>query len=209
MTTWRNIPSFPNYDASDEGEIRSKPRRGTRCGGILRPSVCRFGYCMVYLSVKSKKYTRRLHRLVLEAFVGPCPDGMETRHLNGVSTDNRLCNLVWGTPSENQRDKDAHGTQLRGVRSLSTKLTEAQVEAIRADHRPQRTVAAEYGVDGSVICRIRRRKSWPHIEGQWDESKLSAHQLRSVNREATRRETSMSFAEADALGLVDWSAEDA
>ena len=53
---------------------------------------------------------RYTHRLVLEAFVGQCPDGMECAHENGDSTDNRLSNLSWKTPSANNLDKQRHGT---------------------------------------------------------------------------------------------------
>ena len=55
-------------------------------------------------------HTRLVHRLVLEAFVGPRPEGMVARHLNGDPGDNRLENLAWGTQSENNYDKVRHGT---------------------------------------------------------------------------------------------------
>lgn len=42
-----------------------------------------------------------IHQIVLEAFCGPCPDGMEVLHGNGIRTDNRLSNLRYGTRSEN------------------------------------------------------------------------------------------------------------
>lgn len=50
-----------------------------------------------------------IHRLVLEAFVGPCPDGMEALHSDGNKTNNNVDNLRWGTPSENNRDIVKHG----------------------------------------------------------------------------------------------------
>jgi hypothetical protein len=44
------------------------------------------------------------------AFVGPCPAGLEIRHLNGNATDNHLSNLTYGTKSENELDRVRHGT---------------------------------------------------------------------------------------------------
>jgi len=49
-----------------------------------------------FLKVNLNKKTKRVHRLVLEAFIGPCPYGLVGTHKNGDRTDNRLCNLKWG-----------------------------------------------------------------------------------------------------------------
>lgn len=51
-----------------------------------------------------------VHRLVMAAFVGPCPDGIEVCHNNGNPADNRLSNLRYGTHSENQLDQVKHKT---------------------------------------------------------------------------------------------------
>ena len=49
------------------------------------------------------------HRLVMFAFVGPCPPGQEVRHLDGDKLNPSLDNLVYGTRSENMRDMVRHG----------------------------------------------------------------------------------------------------
>lgn len=51
-----------------------------------------------------------MHELVLTAHVGPCPPGMECRHLDGDEKNNALSNLVWGTPPEQALDRVRHGT---------------------------------------------------------------------------------------------------
>lgn len=61
---------------------------------------------------------RYVHHLVLEAFVGPRPHGMQCRHINGNSLDNRLKNLAWGTPSEDNYDRVRHGTHQHSRRKL-------------------------------------------------------------------------------------------
>jgi len=71
----------------------------------------RDGYLLIDLHKASVKTTYKVHRLILETFVGPCPSGMECRHLDGNPANNRLENLCWGTRSENARDTVKHGKQ--------------------------------------------------------------------------------------------------
>lgn len=92
------------YRVSDTGEVRSLPRAGTK-GGILSQRYTANGYARVNIGGRSPL----VHTLVLEAFVGPRPEGMLARHLNGDQTDNRRENLQWGTPAENMQDRALHG----------------------------------------------------------------------------------------------------
>lgn len=105
--TFKAIPDFPEYEVSDHGRVR-------RCGGrVLRGYTDDGGYRSVYLQGRSLA----VHRLVLTAFVGPCPPGMETRHLSGDPGDNRLVNLRWGTPAENNLDTVRHGRHEKANRT--------------------------------------------------------------------------------------------
>lgn len=107
---WRPVVGFEGlYEVSDQGRVRSAPRPKTR-GGLLRPGGHRSGHLHVVLSRAGRVCTRQVHRLVLEAFTGPCPEGQECRHLNGDPADNRHVNLCWGTRSENVQDMIRHGT---------------------------------------------------------------------------------------------------
>lgn len=100
---WRVIEAWPNYEVSDLGQVRSMPRERT-AGGVLRPQANKAGYWHVALCADGVVKRVRIHKLVLEAFVGPCPEGQEARHLDDNRDDNRLANLVWGTRRENRAD---------------------------------------------------------------------------------------------------------
>lgn len=50
---------------------------------------------------KRRRKKMYVHRLVLEAFTGPCPKGMECLHADDDPTNNHLTNLRWGTHSDN------------------------------------------------------------------------------------------------------------
>lgn len=81
---------------------------------ILRPGKMVGGYLFVNLYQAAKVKTPvTVHRLVLEAFVGPRPDGMECRHLDGDPANNRLANLAWGSPVENASDRKRHQVERR------------------------------------------------------------------------------------------------
>lgn len=111
---WRAVPGHEGrYEVSDLGRVRSL----RRCIVLATARASRYGHRSVSLSVAGERRTARVHHLVLEAFVGPRPAGLETRHLNGDPSDNRLANLTYGTPSENQRDRVRHGNHFHAVKS--------------------------------------------------------------------------------------------
>lgn len=107
---WAPIPGFEaRYEASDAGLIRSldrviKTKRGSRRlkGRILKPG--KLGNTNHRHVVLEGRVDRTVHSLVLEAFVGPCPPGMEARHRDDDPTNNALENLVWGSRSQNSDD---------------------------------------------------------------------------------------------------------
>ncbi len=111
MTDWRWIPEYENlYQVSDEGKILSMPRATTR-GGLLQHIIDKRGYHYVTLTKNGKQKKYQVHRLVLLAFAGPCPEEQECRHLDGNPDNNRWPeNLAWGTHGENILDKQRHGT---------------------------------------------------------------------------------------------------
>lgn len=114
---WLGIPGADGYEVSDLGRVRSVDRVVPRG---RTPMHCRAvilavhhdpkGYPRVNIRMNGKRGAKLLHQLVLAAFVGPCPPGMEGCHENGHSGDPRLANLRWDTPSSNAQDKLRHGT---------------------------------------------------------------------------------------------------
>lgn len=172
---WRRIPGFSDYEASDAGRVRSW-RRATQWPHLR--SECRDvalafnkkGYALagVYADgIRSKRRTAHVHHLVLEAFVGPRPDGMECRHKNGVRSDNRLTNLEWSTPLENAADRERHGTTARGERGGMSKLSDAAVlemRAMRLKGSTWRETGARFLVSERAARRAVLGHSWKHIK---------------------------------------------
>lgn len=102
-----SLPSDPRYRISDTGVVYGI--RGRPLKGEVKQQEGKTPYRRMRIGGR----WRYFHDLVLEAFVGPKPKGMCTRHWNGDSLDNRLVNLTYGTYSENNYDRVAHGRHPR------------------------------------------------------------------------------------------------
>jgi hypothetical protein len=114
---WRPVVGYEGlYEVSDLGRVRSLPRVALRSNGVpytIRERVLRPQRNSKHVNVTLYKdgvaQTPLVHRLVLAAFVGPCPPGQQARHWDDVGTNNTLSNLLWGTPSDNQHDMVRNG----------------------------------------------------------------------------------------------------
>ncbi len=168
---FRTLDDWPGYAVSRCGKIassRPKNGRGPRGGWrLLKQGSDVSGYLGVILCQGGGRLNRRnVHRLVLLAWAGPCPDGMQCRHLNGDSADNRLENLAWGTPRQNMGDRDSHERTVRGSRQWSAKLTEADIPVIRkllGDGETKASIARKFGVTSSAIGHIYSGLNWSHV----------------------------------------------
>lgn len=158
---YRDIPGFEGYRVGSDGSILF--------GGIeiKQHQAGKGHYRYIAFRVNGKQVNRYVHRLVLEAFVGPCPPGMECCHENGITSDNRLTNIGWGTRKKNAADRIRHGTQVRGETQGSSKLTTSQVREIRSDYAcgkvSQHQLAKKYNVQVMTINYLLKRKTWAHV----------------------------------------------
>lgn len=159
---WRSIAGYEGfYEVSDLGRVQRLLKRGGKA--IRRPGYDRDGYAQVVLSVNNVQVVRKIHRLVLEAFVGPPGKNQQTCHNNGNPSDNRLCNLRWDTFQNNVADKMRHGKILRGEQHPNAKLTRGDVKEIRsllAHGWTQREVAKKFGIGQSHVHAIKTKKKW-------------------------------------------------
>jgi HNH endonuclease/NUMOD4 motif-containing protein len=166
---WRVVPGHNDmYEASNLGRVRSYGSKSGRRAvpRLLSRRVSGGGYLQVSLNGVGHARNHFVHRLVLEAFVGPCPRGLQARHLNGDCTDNSPSNLAWGTTAENVEDSIRHGTKPRGSAHANAKLTEDDVREIRrrvAMGTSHSELAKAWHVSKATICSIAARRSWPHV----------------------------------------------
>ena len=152
---WRPIPGweYEGYDISSCSRIRN------RHGRILRQAISDRGYRFIVLCRNSRPRAFRVHRLLMHAFIGPCPDGMEVNHKNGIKTDNRLENLEYVTRS--QQALHAYALGLSQPKNAKLSLEKAdEIRRRRREGESARALAREFGVSHSRIYQIALNHAW-------------------------------------------------
>ena len=181
---WTACFENENYSISNLGNIFSHKRKK-----LLRPFNNGSGYLAVVLAGTARRRTLLVHRLVLLSFEGLPPETrQDCRHvLSPDKADNRLCNLAWGTRSENMKDVwrhrvDGHGSRLSSARVATPNATYS------LDERLVR-LGLEFHTEGKLnihdLCRlwdctedvarpILYGETWTHL----DKPKVEKKQLR-------------------------------
>lgn len=162
---WRTIKGHTGYEVSNLGRVRSWRNRQGHPQDF--PRILSPGLVGGYRQIKLGRARQiKVHTLVLETFVGPRPEGMLCRHLDGNPQNNALTNLRWGTPEENYADRHHHGTDNTGSRHGRATIDEQIARQIK-DRLAMRcriaVVAEEFGVSRGVVARISAGKSWTHV----------------------------------------------
>lgn len=166
---WKNIAGWESYyQISDLGRLKSLKRSFVVKDRILKSCTDLHGYLFAGLFKNGKRLAcPKIHRLVLETFVGPRPIGMECRHIDGNKLNNNLLNLEWTTHRINELDKYKHGTIMCGSKNGYAKLTEINVFNIRrlweTGKFTQWELANKFNVYQSCIWSIIHKKSWKHV----------------------------------------------
>lgn len=166
---WKSIPNFGGfYEVSDRGNVRSVDRVIEKKNGQIafhkgRPLVTPAqlsGHLRVGLRKGDEfKHQFNVHYLVLLAFIGPRPEGLEVRHLNGNPKDNRLENLCYGTRSDNRRDAYFHGTRPLGERCHLAKISDSDRQKVieAKGTLSSNKVAAAFGLSASYVRELWRK----------------------------------------------------
>lgn len=148
------MANFPAYRVTDGGRVFRVRDKKT-----IRPQT-RGGYLRVrLLGPCGRWHWVPVHKVVLETFVGPRPSSRHHgAHKNGRRACNRLDNLAWKLPEENEADKRAHGTAPRGQKGVKRPSGHVvrRIRARAAAGESFTRIARRYGLHRHSISRIVR-----------------------------------------------------
>lgn len=121
-------------------------------------------YCLI--SDDGKQKLLPIHVILATTFIGPCPEGMEVRHLDDNKLNNATWNLAYGTRQQNVDDARRNGRIPRGEGRPSSKLTEPKVEEIyrgMVRGESQTSLARRLGVSLPTVNAIVTGRNWRHV----------------------------------------------
>jgi hypothetical protein len=110
-----------------------------------------------YCTISVQGFQVKLHRLICAQKYGI--DLWDESWIACHTCDNRRCinhnHIYPGDKSTNGHDAYRNLKSLKGEARTTARLSNAAVEAIKIDTRPQTVIAAEYGVSQSLVSRIK------------------------------------------------------
>jgi len=165
---WVRSLSFPDYEVSETGLVRRLiARQGSHAGKVIGQHYYPNGYVYVPLQRDGKRRSALVHRLVAEAFIGPSPfEGALVCHNDGTRDNNHASNVRWDNASGNQADRVKHGTDQRGEKNWSARITAVDVERMRDMHRfgeKRATMARWLNLPYGQVWRILDGDTWRHV----------------------------------------------
>lgn len=124
---WIQVPSYPKYHVTKEGNIRSwrKPSVGW---------LAKTGYYQVYVPGGKTNKKELVHRMVAEAFLGPCPKGITVNHKDGNRANNIVTNLEYVTQGQNIKHAYDIGLH-KSIKGTCRIFTPSQIRYIITQYR--------------------------------------------------------------------------
>lgn len=166
MEEWRMIKGWERYEVSNKGRVRN-----VETCQILKARPDKEGYMMLTFSIDCKRATKKVHRLVTEAFI-PNPDNKpQVNHIDGNKANNSVGNLEWCTSSENH----IHAYKFLGRKANTEKSGRAKKKVLCVDTGEifESATDAAKSVNGyqgaiSSVCRNERNtykgKHWKYLK---------------------------------------------
>jgi hypothetical protein len=162
---WKQIAKYPEYAVSNHGYVMRLTEGNTyKALEIVMPHMLSVGYLAVNLFPSQD--VGYVHRLVIETFFGPCPDGYECHHIDGDKLNNRLDNLEWISKLEHIKT-NMNLCPKTGSNNPMAKLLEEDIRNILrllGEGMQGKAVAELYGLSQATISMIKNGRRWANAQ---------------------------------------------
>jgi len=172
---WKDIPEYEGfYQASNLGRIKSLYRiiERSKTGRLpvkekILKSTNLLGYRLVVLLKNKTRKSKRVHVMVANAFIPNPKNKPFVNHINGIKHDNRVENLEWCTPKENNfHYVNILGNYNKRIQVIARKLSDEDVLEIRKNGKKFDSViniSKKYGICLSAVYRILNNVSYSDV----------------------------------------------
>jgi hypothetical protein len=150
---WNEIPSYPNYQASNLGNIRRKLNERL----LKTKSIDNRPYQVITIFTNGKKYTKKVARLVWEAFNG-CECDKTIDHIDRNALNNHIDNLRCISIKENCMNKS--NTPKSNKYNLTDEIKRDIINAVKNGNKTSWDIMKQYGLPLNYITTVIKRKSW-------------------------------------------------
>lgn len=157
---WRVVQDAPDYEVSTLGRVARRagtfrtPRRR-----VLRAQMNDHGYLLVSIPVSKRPQSRRIHQMVVDAFIRPRTPGEFVNHIDANKTNNRVENLEITDRAGNTEHARQMGLYRSGASHHATKLTDEDVRKLRrmfAEGYSGAEVARHFGINRNYAYTVNR-----------------------------------------------------
>lgn len=180
---WKKVDGVIGALISDTGLVWNEGKQR-----LYKPEMTKKGYRSLHLMYGAERKRKAVHQLVMEAFVGPRPEGMVVAHLDGNKENNSLSNLIYCTPRENVYQNIIHGKDQPGCKASNAKLSEEQINYILVSDETVKELCEKLNVNKGTIRAIQAGKTHsPHVRRK----RLAINALKEIEDALSRNNIQM------------------
>lgn len=166
IEVWSRLPDNTLYEVSTMGRLKSIGRPDSHGGivwreKILKQNFDKDGYVRVSIKIGKNHKTKKVHRLVAQAFIPNPENRPQVNHKNFDKSDNRVENLEWNTAKENNNHLIQSGRRKPSKRNKLSKDKAYEIRRLlQGSDLTFREIGAMFNVSISAVNHVKSERCW-------------------------------------------------